>query len=121
MTKPNTKTPQPSLVHNGLQLHADDNVAVVLSDIAPGPIEIVGTAVRAEIVAKQASAHGHKIALLPIDKGETVIKYGVPIGLATEAIAAGEWVHTHNCRSRLDERSHTLDPISGATTDTQYV
>lgn len=46
---------------------------------------------------------GHKFALRDIKKGEYVIKYGEIIGRATEDIKKGEWVHTHNVRSHLDE------------------
>ena len=44
---------------------------------------------------------GHKIALADIPKGSPVVKYGYPIGIATEDIRAGEFVHTHNLRSAL--------------------
>ena len=47
---------------------------------------------------------GHKYALRDIKKGEYVIKYGEIIGKATLDIAKGEWVHTHNLKSRLDEQ-----------------
>ena len=66
------------------QLDARDNVAVVLEDGQP-------------------IARGHKVALCDIASGELVIKYGAPIGRAKENIRAGEWVHTHNVRSHLDE------------------
>ena len=46
---------------------------------------------------------GHKYALTHIGKGEAVIKYGEIIGRATQDIEKGEWVHTHNVRSHLDE------------------
>ncbi len=46
---------------------------------------------------------GHKYALKDIEKGSYVIKYGEIIGRATESIQQGEWVHTHNVRSHLDE------------------
>lgn len=46
---------------------------------------------------------GHKQALRDIAQGEFVIKYGQIIGRATQDIKAGEWVHTHNVRSHLDE------------------
>ena len=46
---------------------------------------------------------GHKYALSDIKKGETVIKYGQIIGRATVDINKGEWVHTHNVKSHLDE------------------
>ena len=44
---------------------------------------------------------GHKIALRDIAKGEPVIKYGFPIGEATEDIPAGGHVHTHNLHTLL--------------------
>jgi altronate dehydratase small subunit len=40
---------------------------------------------------------GHKCAIRPIKRGELVIKYGKPIGAATESIEAGSHVHLHNC------------------------
>lgn len=46
---------------------------------------------------------GHKYALSDINCGEYVIKYGEIIGRATENIKEGEWVHTHNVKSHLDE------------------
>ncbi|MBR2320600.1 MAG: altronate dehydratase [Clostridia bacterium] len=46
---------------------------------------------------------GHKYALRTIACGEYVIKYGEIIGRATQKIAEGEWVHTHNVKSHLDE------------------
>ena len=45
--------------------------------------------------------NGHKYALFPIKKGENVIKYGSPIGHATEDIEVGEHVHTHNLKTNL--------------------
>jgi hypothetical protein len=42
---------------------------------------------------------GHKLAAHAIARGETVLKYGFPIGVASAPIAAGEHVHTHNLRS----------------------
>ena len=46
---------------------------------------------------------GHKYALCDIKQGEYVLKYGEIIGKATQDIQAGEWVHTHNVKSHLDE------------------
>ena len=39
---------------------------------------------------------GHKIARVAIAQGEKIVKYGAPIGRATEDIAAGAHVHVHN-------------------------
>jgi hypothetical protein len=63
---------------------------------------------------------GHKVAIKPINACEMILKYGVVIGVATMPIAVGNWVHLHNCRSRLDERSATLDLHTGLPEDTKY-
>jgi galactarate dehydratase len=39
---------------------------------------------------------GHKVALRAIRKGEQIIKFGVPIGRATNDIPEGAWVHSKN-------------------------
>lgn len=63
-----------------------------------------GGAVLAElgVTLCEAVARGHKVALAPMAAGAVVRKYGFPIGITTRAIAAGEWVHTHNMRTALD-------------------
>ncbi len=45
--------------------------------------------------------NGHKYADCDIKKGENIIKYGCPIGHATEDIKKGEHVHTHNVKTNL--------------------
>lgn len=73
-----------------------DNVAVALCDLKKGEVHEGVTLL--ENVSK-----GHKFALRPIKSGENVIKYGVPIAHATEDIAVGKWVHTHNVKTNLSE------------------
>lgn len=79
-----------------IQIHAEDNVAVALSPLAKG--EAVAGIVTAEEIPQ-----GHKVALKAIAEGENIVKYGFPIGHATKAIAAGEWVHVHNVKTNLSE------------------
>ena len=45
---------------------------------------------------------GHKYAVRDIRCGEDVIKYGMPIGHATEDIVKGCVVHTHNMKTNLE-------------------
>ncbi len=68
-----------------IQINELDNVAVALK----------------KITAEDVIDRGHKIALKEIHKGEAVIKYGCPIGTATQEIPAGAHVHTHNMRTNL--------------------
>lgn len=71
-----------------LTIHQDDNVAVEQST-------------------------GHKVALKDINEGENVIKYGFPIGHATEFIAKGEYVHTNNLKTNLGEKlTYSYHPVN---------
>jgi altronate hydrolase len=54
---------------------------------------------------------GHKIALEDINKDENVIKYGAPIGHVTEDVKRGDWLHTHNVKTNLnDELEYSYQP-----------
>ena len=102
------------------QVKPEDNVATLLDEGAAGEsIEVLGAAPRT-IELREPIALGHKSALREIAEGEAVVKFGVPIGIATRPIQTGEWVHLHNCASTVDERSGTLDVHTGATTDMAY-
>ncbi len=46
---------------------------------------------------------GHKIALCDIEKGSDIVKYGYPIGYATENINKGDNVHSHNMKTKLGD------------------
>ncbi len=45
--------------------------------------------------------NGHKYARRDIKKGEAVIKYGFPVGVATSDIKKGEHIHSHNLKTAL--------------------
>ena len=73
-----------------------DNVATALEPLETGRrLEINGQV----ILTVEPIASGHKVALRSIATGEAVLKYGSPIGIATEEIPAGAHVHTHNVAS----------------------
>jgi len=76
-----------------IRLDPRDNVAVVTADIKSGDlIDADGVEVRASAPVPR----GGKVALAAIPSGGPVIRYGEEIGLATQAIAPGQHVHTHN-------------------------
>lgn len=55
--------------------------------------------------------NGHKYAIKDIAKGEKIIKYGFPIGIAKENIQAEEHIHTHNLKTALSgEQDYTYTP-----------
>ncbi len=43
---------------------------------------------------------GHKIALVDINEGDTVIKYGQDVGRMVGPAAKGQHVHTHNMKTK---------------------
>ena len=43
---------------------------------------------------------GHKVALKPLKKGDTVIKYGEDIGRMVADAAVGEYVHVQNLKTK---------------------
>ena len=102
------------------QINASDNVATLLVPAPPGTVIIRGSAEEKQVIAREAIEHGHKIAVTPISKGQNIIKFGVIIGAATCAIQQGEWVHLHNCGSRLDERSNAFNLHTGVPEDVSY-
>ena len=75
-----------------------DMVAVALRSLKAGAKVSYGAG---EITLAEDLPMGHKAALRDIRKGEAVIKYGYPIGEATEDIPAGAHVHTRNLRTLL--------------------
>jgi hypothetical protein len=102
------------------RIHTDDNVATMLEDSESGSLTILGESAIQVMNLVEPIQLGHKVALFAIAEGDPIIKFGVPIGVASRPILAGQWVHLHNCRSNFDERSGTLDLHSGAATDTRY-
>lgn len=81
-----------------LKITPSDNVAVALRPLAPGEkVEAEGET----LTVTSPVPAGHKIALCDLAPGERVIKYGFPIGSATQAILRGSHVHTHNLRTLL--------------------
>ncbi len=83
-----------------LRIHASDNVAVALQDIAAGDPVCFGADTQV-LTATEAVPFGHKIAIASIVEGGLVMKYGAPVGRTTKTIQSGDWVHTHNAESRF--------------------
>lgn len=73
-----------------------DTVATALEDLEAG--RTLANDGR-EVTLADDVPFGHKFALVPIDSGDEVYKYGAVIGRATDDVPAGTWVHTHNCES----------------------
>ncbi|MFT3787889.1 MAG: altronate dehydratase family protein [Tepidisphaeraceae bacterium] len=97
-----------------LKIHDSDNVAVAMQKLA------AGTTVNGVTLTKDVPP-GHKIALRPIQRGQPVLKYGYPIGVASTDIAPGDHVHSHNVESGLRENlaelsfDHVVKPQAKST------
>ena len=78
--------PMPPLT---LRMQASDNVVIVVND---GGLE-AGTVLADGLVLLDRVPQGHKLALADIAAQAPVLRYGVSIGLARQAIRAGSWVH----------------------------
>ena len=106
---------------SAFQVDASDNVATLLGEAAAGaPLEVVGPTGRHDLTAREKIELGHKVALVAIPEGAPITKFGVVIGIAMRPIEPGEWVHLHNCRSQLDERSGHFDVHTGEPGDNAY-
>jgi altronate hydrolase len=88
-----------------VRLHPSDSVAIALQTLAPGLW--VQTASGAIVIPRLVPA-GHKLALHDLGPGDPIRRYGQIIGFATEPIAAGTHVHTHNCAVGTLERDYAV-------------
>jgi altronate hydrolase len=79
-----------------LWLTAQDNVAIARTSLSPGTVLLQDDAAGSRIPITQFIPAGHKIALQDLAPGAPIYRYGQVIGFASEFIAAGNHVHTHN-------------------------
>ena len=84
-----------------LRLNARDNIIVAVDSVQPGVVA-QGVTATARIM------RGHKMASGAIAKGQPILKFGQIIGFATEDIAPGAHVHTHNCSFAEFERDYAF-------------
>src|SRR3954463_11418926 len=83
----------PTAENSAIHLHPGDNVAIARVPIAPGQtLRVEGN----ELEAKGSVPAGHKIALMRIEQGDYVFRYGQRIGRASRPIDRGEHIHTQN-------------------------
>lgn len=90
-------------------LHPRDDVAIARVPLSRGvilqlPPESLAPGEAIEVV--QRIQVGHKVALRAIAQGEPVLRYGSIIGTATQAIAVGTHVHTHNLTVGEHQQAH---------------
>ena len=87
----------------GLQCHEKDNVAVIFAEQVKAGMAVTvknKKGMETEVLLNDDVPFGHKVAIRHIGIGEPVIKYGEEIGVATEDISTGDYVHVHNLDSQ---------------------
>jgi altronate hydrolase len=75
-----------------IRLSPEDGVLIARIGLPPGTTVAEGVQVGARRIPP-----GHKVAVRAHAVGDAIRRYGQIIGFATETIAPGDWVHTHNC------------------------
>ena len=81
-----------------LKINPADNVAVAIQPLKAGEtITIEGQ----DINVLQDTPAGHKVMLTDLNQGEDIIKYGYPIGHATENLKRGQWVNENQIKTNL--------------------
>ena len=91
-----------------IRMNSRDNVAIVANN---GGLP-AGTVLSTGQILTELVPQGHKVALTELKKDDAVLRYGVPIGYATQDIAAGSWVHERLLRM---PQARTLDELPLAT------
>ena len=93
-----------------LKINVADSVVVCLQAMKKGEIiEADGQS----IILNQDTPAGHKVLIKDVKAGENIIKYGYPIGHATENLKAGDWVNENNLKTNLSGTlEYTYNPVN---------
>lgn len=83
-------------------VNAKDNVAVLVEPAKQGELVHIDREGQPplELIAANDIPVYHKMALVNLEKGSSIVKYGEEIGVATADIPKGSHVHVHNVMSR---------------------
>lgn len=79
-----------------IKINPKDDVLVVLKDFKKGDV-VNGITILDDVKM------GHKVALSDMKKGHHLIKYGNIIGVLSEDVKKGNWIHSHNLKTSLSE------------------
>lgn len=81
-----------------------DNVGVVVVEDLKAGTDMLCVVTEDNSDFRLACKHdvpiGHKVALVDLKVGDTVIKYGQDIGKIVAPVARGEHVHVHNLKTK---------------------
>jgi altronate dehydratase small subunit len=92
-----------TVLHDAVTLHASDTVATALRPLEAGEsIRVRGPHEATKMILIEAIGLCHKVAVVDVPVGAKIRKYGEIIGVATQAIRAGQHVHIHNIKTLID-------------------
>ncbi|MBT2645340.1 UxaA family hydrolase [Bacillus sp. ISL-34] len=98
-------------LYRTVMMQPNDNVATALTNIPADNLVHVSCQGKVyEIKVKDDIEFGHKFAVVAIEAGNDVFKYGEVIGISVKDIEVGEHVHIHNVdgkRGRGDKTNET--------------
>lgn len=93
-----------------IKINPADSVVVCLQPLKQGDvIDIDGKSIE----VSQDTPAGHKVLIADTPAGADIIKYGYPIGHATEDLKAGVWVNENNLKTNLSGTlEYTYNPVT---------
>ena len=91
-----------------VQVHSQDNVAIIANE---GGLP-AGTRFDSGLTLVEDVPEAHKVALLDIEEGAPILRYGSVIGYAVRSIKNGSWVNGERMRSPV---APSLDDLPLAT------
>lgn len=94
-------------MNNLFIINEKDTVAVALRDLKAGYTE-------KGITLKSNVPFGHKVLLKDTPAGHDIIKYGCRIGYVMEDLFAGDYIHSHNMRTELDDGPVSYCYVNGS-------
>ncbi|MDI9348266.1 MAG: UxaA family hydrolase [Methylacidiphilales bacterium] len=84
--------------------HSGDSVGVIviegLEKNTTMHCAVLDSGATFSLTCNQSAPIGHKIALVDLAVGDTVIKYGADIGKVVAPIKKGDHVHVHNLKTK---------------------
>lgn len=83
-------------MNDAILINENDDVYIALHDLKKG------TVIQEGIVLLEDIKQAHKIARYDLKKGHKVIKYGAVIGVLTQDVKKGSWIHSHNLKTTLE-------------------
>ena len=80
------------MVRKTLMINPADTVIMLLEDGKKGDTVITP---KGELTLLEDIEFAHKVTIVDMKKGESVIKYGEEIGYMLQDAPAGTWIHNH--------------------------